>query len=65
MAPGVYPLEGRNVTVLELISMGGGVRETLVNPQIRLMRGNTIYGTSINRLYDNPRSQSIATSGVA
>ena len=54
-SPGVYPLEGRNVTVLELISMGGGVRETLVNPQIRLMRGNTIYGTSINRLYDNPR----------
>ncbi|EYD76931.1 polysaccharide biosynthesis/export protein [Rubellimicrobium mesophilum DSM 19309] len=24
------------------------------NPQIRLIRGDAIYGTSIDRLYDNP-----------
>lgn len=62
-SPGVYPLEGRNVTVLELISMGGGVRGDLVNPQIRLMRGDAIYGTSIDRLYDNPRLDTALQGG--
>lgn len=52
--PGVYPLVDRNVTVLDLISMGGGIGDSLTNPQIRLMRGNTIYGTSIDRLYEDP-----------
>jgi len=62
-APGVYPLAGRDVTVLELISMGGGVSGNLTNPQIRLMRGNDIYGTSIDRLYDNPRLDAVLRGG--
>lgn len=62
-SPGVYPLEGRDVTVLELISMGGGVRAGLINPQIRLIRGDDIYGTSIARLYDNPRLDSVLRGG--
>ena len=53
-APGVYPLVDRNVTVLDLITMGGGISDGLANPQIRLMRGTSIYGTSIERLYENP-----------
>lgn len=61
--PGVYPLEGRDVTVLELISMGGGLGEGLVNPQIRLIRGDNIYGTSISRLYDNPRLDTVLRGG--
>lgn len=62
-SPGVYPLEGRDVTVLELISMGGGVSGTMVNPQIRLIRGDAIYGTSIARLYDNPRLDTVLRGG--
>lgn len=62
-SPGSYPLEGRNVTVLELISMGGGVSGNLVNPQIRLIRGDNIYGTSISRLYDNPRLDAVLQGG--
>lgn len=62
-APGVYPLEGRDVTVLELISMGGGIGGAMINPQIRLIRGDAIYGTSISRLYDNPRLDTVLRGG--
>ena len=62
-SPGSYPLDGRNVTVLELISMGGGVSGNLINPQIRLIRGDSIYGTSISRLYDNPQLDSVLVGG--
>ena len=62
-SPGVYPLEGRDVTVLELISMGGGVQGGLANPQIRLFRGESVYGTSIARLYDNPRLDAVLQGG--
>ena len=53
-SPGVYPLVDRDVTVLNLIATGGGTSSDMKNPQVRLMRGGQIYGTSINRLYDNP-----------
>lgn len=53
-APGVYPLEDRNVTLLTLLSLGGGVLPGLVNPQVRLFRGSAAFGTSLARLYDDP-----------
>ncbi|QBY01990.1 polysaccharide export protein [Rhodophyticola sp. CCM32] len=54
-APGSFPMPDRSFTVLNLIAEGGGVRADLENPQIRLMRGGHLYGTSINRLYSEPR----------
>ena len=53
-APGVYPLADRDVTVLSLLSLGGGVLPDLLNPQIRLFRGDAVYGTSVARLYEDP-----------
>ena len=53
-APGVYPLEDRNVTLLTLLSLGGGVLPGLENPQVRLFRGANAYGVSLGRLYDDP-----------
>ncbi|GAA6202859.1 polysaccharide biosynthesis/export family protein [Aquicoccus sp. SU-CL01552] len=53
--PGSYPMPDRNYTVLGLLAAGGGVNEDLVNPQIRLMRGGGIYGTSVDTLLNNPR----------
>lgn len=53
-APGVYPLADRNVTILSLLSMGGGVATGLNNPQVRLFRGDAVYGTALDRLYDDP-----------
>lgn len=52
--PGAYPLPDRDFTLLALLSQGGGVRADLVNPQVRLMRGDRIYGTSVDRIYGNP-----------
>ena len=53
-APGSFPMPDQNFSVLSLIAAGGGVDGSLKNPQIRLMRGGKMYGTSINRLYENP-----------
>lgn len=53
--PGSYPMPDRNYTVLSLLAAGGGVREDLRNPQIRLMRGGRIFGTSVETLLDRPQ----------
>lgn len=53
-SPGSYPMPDRNYSVLSLLAAGGGVRESLNNPQIRLMRGGAIYGTSVSTLMSNP-----------
>ncbi|GHG97815.1 polysaccharide biosynthesis/export family protein [Pseudodonghicola xiamenensis] len=53
--PGSYPMPDRNYTVLSLLAAGGGVKDSLLNPQIRLMRGNAIYGTSVETLLSSPQ----------
>jgi len=52
--PGTYPLVTRDMTVLGLISQGGGVSEALENPQARLVRGTDYFAISIERLYAEP-----------
>jgi polysaccharide export outer membrane protein len=61
--PGTYPMPSRNYTVRSLLSDGGGVSATLQNPQIRLVRGNSIYGTSVERLLDNPSFDTLLRGG--
>ena len=61
--PGAYPLPDRNFTVLSLLSAGGGVREDLNNPQIRLLRGGGIYGTSVENLLDSPQLDTLLRGG--
>ena len=53
-SPGTYPLPDRNVSILSLLSLGGGVSPGLSNPQVRLFRGSNVYGISLDRLYDDP-----------
>lgn len=53
-APGVYPMDSRNITLLAILAQGGGVSNTLQNPQVTLMRGNEVFQTSLHRLYDDP-----------
>ncbi len=53
-APGVYPLADRNVKILDLLSQAGGVNPELANPQVRLIRGDQIYGVSLDRLLEEP-----------
>ena len=61
--PGVYPLADTNTSVLELIAQGGGVAGNLVNPQVRLFRGTQTYRTSIDRLFDSPRLDTVLRGG--
>ncbi|OUD08267.1 polysaccharide biosynthesis protein [Marivivens niveibacter] len=53
-SPGVYPLEGRDVTVMSVLAQAGGAAATLENPQMTLIRGQHIYGISLERLFDHP-----------
>ncbi len=53
--PATYPLPDQSYSVLSLISAAGGVSPALDNPQIRLMRGGHLFGTSVNRLYSEPQ----------
>ncbi len=53
-SPGVYPLEGRNVTLLSILAQSGGVQPNLTNPHVKLIRGSEVYSTSVARLFENP-----------
>ncbi|MBL4898088.1 MAG: polysaccharide biosynthesis/export family protein [Colwellia sp.] len=61
--PNTYPMPDRNYTVMGLISAGGGISAGLNNPQIRLVRGHHIYGTSIDNLLNNPRLDTLLRGG--
>jgi polysaccharide biosynthesis/export protein len=61
--PGNFAMPDRNYTVLSLLAAGGGVRTDLNNPQIRLMRGGAIYGTSVDKLLDKPQLDTLLRGG--
>ena len=48
--PGSYPLSDAGVTVLDMVALAGGVPEAIKNPQLRLQRGDTTYGISLDRV---------------
>ncbi len=52
--PGSFPLVDRSLTVLGLISMGGGITGNIENPQLRLIRGGKTHVISMERLAQNP-----------
>ncbi len=62
-SPGTYPMPDRNYTVMGLIAAGGGISAGLNNPQIRLVRGSQIYGTSVDRLLNEPRLDTLLRGG--
>jgi polysaccharide export outer membrane protein len=53
-APGAYPLPDQDYTVMALLAEAGGVDQGLDNPQLRLMRGDAIYGIAVDRLFADP-----------
>ncbi|APG49367.1 polysaccharide biosynthesis/export family protein [Phaeobacter porticola] len=61
--PGTYPMPDRNYTVMGLIAAGGGISAGLNNPQIRLVRGRSIYGTSVETLLNDPRRDTLLRGG--
>lgn len=53
-SPGTYPMGFDTLTVLDALSIGGGVSEGLRNPRVRLQRGSKSYSISLSHLYDAP-----------
>lgn len=53
-APGRYPLDIPQTTILGTISAAGGVPANLNNPQVRLQRRGRVYSSSLQEIYDNP-----------
>lgn len=53
-SPGTYPLAERNMTVLNLLSMAGGVSDGLTNPQVMITRGGTIYRMAYDTILETP-----------
>ena len=51
---GSYPLPDRNFSLLSLMAQSGGVAPGLRNPQIKLVRGDGVFGVSVDRLYADP-----------
>lgn len=52
---GIYQIPDRNFRVLDLLSLGGGADPTLVNPQVRLIRGGQVYAVPLRQLQEDPR----------
>lgn len=63
LTPGTYPMPDRNYTVMGLISAGGGINLALNNPQVRLVRSGSIYGTSLDQLLNNPGFDTLLRGG--
>lgn len=61
--PGVYALPDRNTSLLEVLADGGGVRQDLTNPRIKLFRGRDVYETSVARLFDDPARDTVLRGG--
>ncbi|PTX58095.1 polysaccharide export outer membrane protein [Litoreibacter ponti] len=52
--PGSFPLQERDMTVLAAIALGGGASAGFQNPQVRLLRGNSTYAISLDKLFKTP-----------
>lgn len=61
--PGSFPLIDRDMTVLTALSRAGGASGNFQNPQIRLLRGNTTYAISLDKLLKSPGLDTTLRSG--
>lgn len=61
--PGPYPLLDRNTTVLGVLSVAGGVSESVENPQVRLIRDGHLYGIPLDQLMSNPSQDTTLRGG--
>ncbi|MEH7828683.1 polysaccharide biosynthesis/export family protein [Gemmobacter denitrificans] len=61
--PGNYPMPDRDMTVLALLALGGGISDGLKNPQVRLMRGGKLYGISAEKLLASPQFDTTLRGG--
>ena len=53
-APGRFPLDSRNMQLLSVISLAGGVNTSLRHPRVLLQRGGTLYQTRMEDFLSHP-----------
>jgi len=61
--PGTYPLSERNLALTSLISSGGGVSESLINPQVQITRGGHVYRRPLRHVLDKPANDPAIIGG--
>lgn len=61
--PGTYPLDGRDITLLQILAEGGGAAAGLNNPQVRLHRNGRVHGISLERLAADPALDTTLAGG--
>jgi polysaccharide export outer membrane protein len=61
--PGNYAMPDQNLSVLGLLSLGGGIPSGLRNPQLRLLRGDKVYGTSASSVMSDPAKDALIRGG--
>lgn len=54
-APGRYPLSSRDTSILSVLAAAGGIRESLQNPLVRLMREGETYEIRAESLFAEAR----------
>ena len=61
--PGLYALQDRNVSILSVIALGGGVSDSVENPLIRVIRDSKKYEIPVDTLYKDPSKNVIMRGG--
>ncbi|MEM6374066.1 MAG: polysaccharide biosynthesis/export family protein [Pseudomonadota bacterium] len=61
--PGTYPMPNRDFSILNLISVAGGINESLQNPLVRVIRDSRSYDIRADRLFQTPSANVILRGG--
>jgi len=61
--PGKVPLADRSTTLTSVLAVGGGIPNTLVNPQINLSRGGKLYRIPADTLLSHPELDTTMRGG--
>lgn len=61
--PGSFPMVDRSLTILGLLSRGGGASSAIANPQVSLHRGGKVYHNSLDRILNNPALDTTLRAG--
>lgn len=62
-APGTFPMEERNLTLLNLVSAAGGLDGSPANPQVMITRGSTVYRMPYEEVLQSPALDVALTGG--
>ncbi|WP_415922463.1 polysaccharide biosynthesis/export family protein [Tateyamaria sp. SN6-1] len=62
-SPGTYPLPNRNYSLLSLISVAGGISDSLENPLVRVIRDGKTYEIRADTLFDRASTNVVLRGG--